>query len=495
MAGAKILYIGFGELMNSLESRLSASTGVEFREVHQLSSDVHENLLAQGDIFLIGPYTLEPVRQVQRAPQQNTMISIILLIFPDQFQKVKQAIQFAYNVSKNVTFVSYELGKDITAVFDNAILRSQQRKSFSRIAQQQVYPKPASPNLTYTNLTAFLENAPIGAIVFDQQRNIINANFKGKQLFSPLLDVPGNVNWSDIFPDEQSAIITLPPESGHEPVHEVIKVNSQFLEINISPLNVEDKQAHYLLLLNDITEKIKAENKLQSKIAELEFLNQELDQFVNVVSHDFKTPLTSISLLAEMGIKETNPEKQASFLKQIKLSSNKLRDLLKGMNVLVDATKTKAEKIEPVDFQERFDVVMADYHQLLEKDRGIIAADFSQAPCMAYFTAHIDSLFSNLITNAIKYRNTAVPLVIEVESRKEKDYTILSVKDNGTGIDLAKNMNKLFQPFKRLTDQGTGSGLGLSIVKRVIEKSQGYLEVFSQPGVGTEFKVYFKSQV
>jgi len=96
--------------MNSLESRLSASTGVEFREVHQLSSDVHENLLAQGDIFLIGPYTLEPVRQVQRAPQQNTMISIILLIFPDQFQKVKQAIQFAYNVSKNVTFVSYELG-------------------------------------------------------------------------------------------------------------------------------------------------------------------------------------------------------------------------------------------------------------------------------------------------------------------------------------------------------------------------------------------------
>jgi len=87
-----------------------------------------------------------------------------------------------------------------------------------------------------------------------------------------------------------------------------------------------------------------------------------------------------------------------------------------------------------------------------------------------------------------------VPLVIKIKSRKEKEYTILSVKDNGSGIDLAKNMNKLFQPFKRLTDQGTGSGLGLIIVKRVIEKSQGYLEVFSQPGSGTEFKAYLKSQ-
>ena len=494
MAGAKIFYIGFGELMKSLQSNLSIGEGVEFKEILQLSSDVQENLLGDGDVFLIGPYTLEPVRQVQRATQQNAMISIILLIFPDLFQKVKQAVQFAYNVSKHVTFISYELGKDITTVFDNAILRSSQRKSFSRIAEVKVYPKPTSPNVTFKNLNIFLENAPIGAIVFDDQRHIITANYKAKQLFHHKLTETVGVTWSDLFPEEQPTLATVASENRNEPVHEVIKVNNQFLEINISPLRVDGSKPHYLLLLNDITEKIKTENKLQSKIDELEFLNQELDQFVNVISHDFKTPLTSIGLLAEMGIKETDPEKQTNFLKQIKLSSNKLRDLLKGMNVLVDATKTKAEKIETVDFSKRFELVMADYHQLLEKDGGKVVVDFSQAPGMSYFTAHIDSLFSNLITNAIKYRNTAVPLVIKIKSRKEKEYTILSVKDNGSGIDLAKNMNKLFQPFKRLTDQGTGSGLGLIIVKRVIEKSQGYLEVFSQPGSGTEFKAYLKSQ-
>jgi signal transduction histidine kinase len=62
------------------------------------------------------------------------------------------------------------------------------------------------------------------------------------------------------------------------------------------------------------------------------------------------------------------------------------------------------------------------------------------------------------------------------------------------GIDLEKNMSKLFQPFKRLTDQGTGTGLGLSIIKRMIEQDHGYLEVFSTVGEGTEFKGYLKSQ-
>lgn len=488
MSGAKILYIGFGELMNSVESRLSASPGVAFREILQLSSDVQENLLEDGDIFLVGPYTLDPVKQVQRAAQQNPAISIIVLIFPDQYQKIKQSVQFAYNVGKHVTFVSYELGKDITAVFDSAIRRTQQRKNFSKLTEQQVYPKAENPAITYRNLGSFLEHAPIGAIVFDSEKLVSQANHRARQMFYPKLEKTSGLSWNELFPEFEPQA-----ETGEEPVNEVVKVNNHFLEINISPLNVEDGKAHYLLLLNDVTDKIQAENKLQSKVAELEFLNMELDQFVNVVSHDFKTPLTSISLLAQLGVKTDDPEKQKTFLQQILHSADKLKELLKGLNVLVDVTKTRSEKAEPVNFQERLTLALTDYSDALKEREGQVTADFNAAPDVLYFTAHIDSLLGNLITNAIKYHQSGVPLKIEVKTRREKDYTVLSVKDNGIGIDLSKNMNKLFQPFKRLTDQGTGSGLGLSIVKRVIEKNQGYLEVFSQPGQGTEFKAYLKS--
>lgn len=485
-------YIGFGDSLASLVNRLSATAGVEFKEILQLSSDVQENSLTGADVFLIGPYTLEPLRQVQRAHLQNPIISIIVLIFPDQFQKVKQAIQFSFNVGKHITFVSYELGKDISTVIEYAIIRTQQRKSFSRINNPGI-PKKLSHDVTFTGISAFLERAPIGAIVFNDKKDILLASNKAKQLLYPLLEQSSVQNLSELFPHEDRLFSSLSLPD-YEWVPEIVKVHNRFLEVNITPLDTAKKNAHFLLLFNDITRRVIAENQLKSKVDELEFLNHELDEFVNVVSHDFKTPLTSISLLAEMGIKESSQDKQISLLKRIKVSCDKLKELLKGLNSLVDISKTRPEKIENVNFQERLNVISAEYMDLLKDIGGKITADFSQAESMPYFTAHIDSFFSNLITNAIKYRKANVPLEIHVRSRSEKEYVILSVKDNGTGIDLSRNMIKLFQPFKRLTDQGTGTGLGLSIVKRLIERNHGYLEVFSQPGLGTEFRAYLKEQ-
>jgi signal transduction histidine kinase len=341
----------------------------------------------------------------------------------------------------------------------------------------------------------FLHNAPIGAIVFDIDRVVINANLKARKMFSMQFNRVGRVTFSHLFADQVS-FEKLPTVSADndQSLHEIIKVNDHFLEINISQMVLEKNMPHYLLLLNDVTEKINSENLLKRKVEELEFLNQELDEFVNVVSHDFKTPLTAISLLAEMALKERSPEKQLDFISKIKQSSGKLKELLKGLTTLVDTKKERSDKVELVDLNERLEVVLSEYKEMLTEIDGEIQSDFSQAPSIAYFTAHIDSFLSNLLTNSIKYRQLDKPLLIEINSRIEKDFTILSVKDNGIGIDLAKNMSKLFKPFKRLTEQSTGSGLGLSLIKRMIEKDQGYLEVFSTPGKGTELKAYLKNQ-
>jgi len=331
-----------------------------------------------------------------------------------------------------------------------------------------------------------------GAIVLDRQKKVISANHKAKELFSPRLNSSSRVTLSDLLQTDESD--TLVTNLENKSTSEIVKVNNHFLEVSISRLLIENDQPHYLLMINDVSDKIKVENQLRAKIEELEFLNQELDEFVNVVSHDFKTPLTSISLLAELALREDSPEKQRDLVKQIRQSSIKLKELLKGLNLLVDTRKNRSDKVELIDFQERLDLMLSEYEEKLKEINGEVIADFRDAPNIAYFKAHIDSFFSNMITNAIKYRKLDYPLCVEVKSRKEREYTILSVKDNGIGMDLSKHINKLFQPFKRLTDQGTGSGLGLSIVKRMIEKDQGYLEVFSEPDVGTEFKAYLKEQ-
>ena len=392
-------------------------------------------------------------------------------------------------MGKNVTIIPYQFGKDITVILEAAIKRTKQRKSFLRIQERTFYPQPASRDVTFQNLGVFLENAPIGAVVFDKEKKVISANFKAKQYFGKKLDLQTRTTWSDLFPEEDYA---QRMNSGSEPIHEIIKVNNQFLEINIAPLMVESDMPQYMLLVNDVTRMVDVENQLKRKIEELEFLNRELDEFVNVVSHDFKTPLTSIGLLTDLALKENSGEKVNNFLAQIKHNSNKLKAQLKGLNSLVDIKKSRSEKVELVSLQVALKLILNEYEHTLDEIGGKVIADFSEAPEISYFTAHIHSLFSNLLTNAIKYRREDIPLVIQVSSKREMDYTVLTIKDNGTGIDLEKNLNLLFQPFKRLTDQSTGSGLGLSIVKRIIEHHHGYLEVFSEVGKGTEFKAYLK---
>lgn len=476
-------------MVGSVQTGMRGNVSVEFVPITQLSSDVHKNTLEEADLFLIGPLTVNPLQQVQRAVQQNPHISVVVLAFQEQYQHTKQSLQYGHHVGKNLTIVPYQFGKDITVILESAIKRTKQRKSFLKIQERTMYPKPAARDITFQNLGVFLENAPIGAIVFDKEKNVISANFKAKQYFGKKLDSKTRTTWSDLFPDEDYAVRM---DSDSDPIHEIIKVNNQFLEINISPLMADTDMPQYMLLVNDVTRIVDVENQLKRKIEELEFLNRELDEFVNVVSHDFKTPLTSISLLTDLALKEHVGEKTNNFLRQIKHNSNKLKLQLKGLNSLVDVKKSRSEKVEVVDLQKALDLILSEYEKTLADIGGKVIADFHEAPEVSYFTAHIHSLFGNLITNAIKYRQDDIPLHIEVSSKREKDYTVLTVKDNGIGIDLEKNLNLLFQPFKRLTDQSTGSGLGLSIVKRIIEHHHGYLEVFSEVGKGTEFKAYLK---
>ncbi len=463
-----------------------------FTEILPLSVEVNDGALRNCDAFLIGPYSTEPLKQAQRANQRNPSLSIIVFVFQEQFLKVKQAVHLAYNIGKNVTCLPYVAGKDISAVLDNAVLRTRQRKSFAKISAQTTYPMTANKESTFQSLGIFLEHLPLGALILDKDKKIVSANHNARNTFGALLKTGGNTSLEDVFPDVRNIQdVAALAETGEE-APEIIKVNNHFLEINISPVLLEENKPHYILLINDVTSRVKLENELKTKIDDLEFLNQELDQFLSIISHDFKTPITSISVLIELASTESDSEKKQQLINKIKSSGDRLKDTLKGLNAMVDIKNNKAEKTEIVSFEERVAVITGEYLHNLQNIEGKIVTDFSRAPSICYYKAHIDTYLSNLITNAIKYRNTNEPLMITINSRREKEYVVLSIKDNGMGIDLTRNLNKLFQPFRRLTDMGTGSGLGLSIIKRMIERDQGYMEVYSQPGEGTEFIAYLK---
>jgi two-component system phosphate regulon sensor histidine kinase PhoR len=98
----------------------------------------------------------------------------------------------------------------------------------------------------------------------------------------------------------------------------------------------------------------------------------------------------------------------------------------------------------------------------------------------------------NLVNNAIKFRATKRPLKIVVTTRKQKDFMIISVKDNGIGIR-KKNLESIFSKYYRLENAIEGSGIGLYLVKEIVNNSGGKIVVKSQAGIGTEFQVYLKT--
>ncbi|HEY8401421.1 MAG TPA: ATP-binding protein, partial [Cytophagaceae bacterium] len=105
--------------------------------------------------------------------------------------------------------------------------------------------------------------------------------------------------------------------------------------------------------------------------------------------------------------------------------------------------------------------------------------------------AYINNIFYNLISNGIKFRKKDVNPVIEIYTRLQNNIPMILFKDNGIGINLKKHGDKLFQPYKRFELSTQGKGLGLHITRTQIEAMGGHIEIESEPGKGTTFKVHF----
>jgi signal transduction histidine kinase len=106
-----------------------------------------------------------------------------------------------------------------------------------------------------------------------------------------------------------------------------------------------------------------------------------------------------------------------------------------------------------------------------------------------YPRAYAASILKNLVHNALKYRSPDRPPLVRVATRREGPAVVLTVADNGRGLDLPRDQERLFQPFTRLTQEGDGAGLGLHLVRTLVQQRGGTLTVASALGVGTTFTV------
>jgi signal transduction histidine kinase len=234
----------------------------------------------------------------------------------------------------------------------------------------------------------------------------------------------------------------------------------------------------------------KTESSLRSKKDELSKANTELDRFVYSASHDMRAPLLSIQGLVNIALMENKLEEMPKYLQMIKERALKLDEFIVEVTNYSRNSRLEVE-MKPVDLCEIVDEAIEKV-KYLDSLQGIaITKKILGDPIAHSDKGRLSILLNNLLSNSIKYHDrNKESRFINIEIQNMFDQFKISVRDNGTGIK-QEHLGKIFDMFYRGTETSQGSGLGLYIVKELVEKMNGQISVKSEFGMGSEFEVVF----
>lgn len=247
----------------------------------------------------------------------------------------------------------------------------------------------------------------------------------------------------------------------------------------------QDNLEGAVLVMRDMSKTRKAQEKLEE-------VNKNLDSFVQATAHDLKSPVINMKNLFSLIERTDDKTKKEEISLKIRESVDKLDDLLGALMEIVDAQKNENIGIDRLSFLKTFDFITDSLQEQIEEAEPKFELNF-EVSHIVYNRAYLRSIFHNLLTNSIKYRDNSRPLRISIATRKSNGFVELSFADNGIGMNLKKDAKELFKPFKRLTSQAQGKGIGLNLIKSFVEKNGGEVKVESQKGKGTTFKLYLSS--
>jgi PAS domain S-box-containing protein len=255
---------------------------------------------------------------------------------------------------------------------------------------------------------------------------------------------------------------------------------------------VNERTSQLRLTNEGLRQEIKKRQEIEQKIREysdeLKRSNKELEEFAYVSSHDLQEPLRKIQAFSDLLTEEYGGKlgEGEEYLTRIQSSANRMSTLIEDLLVFSRVT-TKAAVSKPVNLNKIIEFVSADLQDRIEKENGTITVANALPTVMADET-HMRQLFQNLTSNALKFHATDRPPIVEISSRCDEDECTIKISDNGIGID-EKYKEKIFAVFQRLNTKQAyeGTGIGLAVCKKIIERYNGTIQVESQVGVGTTF--------
>ncbi|HQW69816.1 MAG TPA: PAS domain S-box protein [Flavobacterium sp.] len=267
--------------------------------------------------------------------------------------------------------------------------------------------------------------------------------------------------------------------------------------INFSMMPVTNKagdHSHWISIQRDVTIEKEKEKEREQLIRELTQNNNDLKQFSYITSHNLRAPLSNLTGLLNLvdDIPIDNPELKEiinGFSTSTHLLNETINDLVKVI-IIKDNPSINKEKVL---IKEVFENVFNQLSFLIGIHKPILKIELEELSILNSNKSYLESIFLNLLTNSIKYKSPNKQLKITITSKVVDDNIILSFKDNGIGIDMERNKNKIFGLYQRFHNHPDSKGLGLYLVKSQVESMNGSIDVESEVGKGTTFTITFKN--
>jgi PAS domain S-box-containing protein len=251
----------------------------------------------------------------------------------------------------------------------------------------------------------------------------------------------------------------------------------------------------FLGIATDISKIKEVEKEMASLLEISNEQNKRLLNFAHIVSHNLRSHSGNLSMLLNFLNSDDSEETRKELYPLLQSSSDSLEETVRHLNEVVGMHTGIEENLRPLNLSHFVQNAVSNVHALLMDVDGKITVNIPQSVSVMGVPAYLESAVLNFLTNAIKYRANSRPPLIELSLEREEKKVILSIADNGMGIDLEKHGEKLFGMYKTFHGNKDARGIGLFITKNQIEAMGGKIEVESTLNKGTTFKIFLHESV
>jgi len=246
-------------------------------------------------------------------------------------------------------------------------------------------------------------------------------------------------------------------------------------------------------ITKDITEKKNQQDELKETIDIISHQNSRFQNFAHIVSHNLRNHAGNITMILSLIETADSEEELQDFMDYLGTASDRLNETIQDLNNIVDAQYNTNLEFKQLNLFKNLQNVK----DILSSEIMIHNVEFIESVPrdleIEYNPAYLESILLNLISNAIKYSHPDRKPEIEVTVNQDNSGTILTISDNGIGLDLEKYGNDLFGMYKTFHSNKNSKGIGLYITKNQVESLGGRVEVESEPGEGSTFTIFFGS--